>query len=182
MPEYLMIPLVTALLSAATTYVALVTKIRRDLEAQYDKDLRDRRMTAYTALWALTEPLARYSPAEALSARGARSLSELLRGWYFSDGIVLSAKARDTYFELQRKLTAEPIAAASARTEPLDRAVVKGLQDASRAMHTALCGDVASRRPPMIGSKDRGWRGFQLWRGGGRADEVLAAASSVPVR
>ena len=80
MPEDLTIAVVTALvtaaLSVATTYVALVTKIRRDLEAQYDKDLRERRMTAYAALWTLTEPLARYSPPKPLTAQGVRSLSD----------------------------------------------------------------------------------------------------------
>jgi hypothetical protein len=148
--------LVTALLSAGTTYVALVTKIRRDLEAQYDKDLRERRLAAYAALWALTEPLALYSPSEPLSPRGARSLSERLRSWYFSDGIVLSAAARNAYFTLQKKLTAEPIAAAPARTKPLDPPVIEDLQKASSAMRTALSRDVASRRPPMIASDDGG--------------------------
>jgi hypothetical protein len=160
MPENLMIAvgtaLVTALLSAATTYLSLVTKIRGDLEAQYDKDLRERRLTAYAALWALTEPLARYSPPEALSPHGASSLSERLRSWYFRDGIVLSAAARNAYFALQKKLTAEPIAAGAARTRPLDQSVIEDLQQASSAMRTALARDVASRRPPMIASDDRG--------------------------
>lgn len=155
MQENLLILVVTALLGGLSTYVAMRTKIRRDLEAQYDKDLRDRRLIAYTALWALTEPLARYSPAEPMSPQGARSLSELLRNWYFRDGIVLGAKAREAYFRLQRKLTADAIATASSRTEPLDQTAIKVLQDASRAMHTALCVDVGSRRPPMIGSNDR---------------------------
>jgi hypothetical protein len=142
--------LITTLLSVPATYFAMRSKIRRDLEADYDKDLRERRMTAYAALWALTEPLARYSPPEPLSAHGARLLSKRLRGWYFSDGMVLSAAARDAYFELQKKLVAAPIAAAPAPTRPLDEELVEELRKASSAMRTALSRDVASRRPPMI--------------------------------
>jgi hypothetical protein len=160
MPDALMIAvgttLVTALLSVVTTYVAMITKTRRDLEAQYDKDLLERRLKAYAPLWALSEPLARYSPAEALSPRGARSLSERLRRWYFRHGMVLSGDARGAYFDLQRRLTAEPVAAAAtAAADPLDRAIVEVLQDASRALHAALCADVGARRPPMIGDKYR---------------------------
>lgn len=154
--EDLIIAVVTALLSAVTTYWAMGTKIRADLEAEYDKDLRERRLTAYKALWALTEPLALYSPPEAMSPEGARSLSERLRGWYFRDGIVLSTAARDAYFTLQKKLTAGPIATAAARTNPLDQADVEVLRNASSAMRTILSRDVASRRPPMLANDDRG--------------------------
>jgi hypothetical protein len=141
---------VTAFLSVVTTRAALIDKIRRDLEADYDKDLRERRLKAYAALWALTEPLALYSPPEPLSAQGVRALSERLRGWYFSDGMVLSAAARDAYFNLQKKLTAEPVAAPPAATEPLKPPVLEALQKASSAMRTALSRDVRSRLPPMI--------------------------------
>lgn len=147
--------LVAALLSAATTYVALVTKIRRDLEAQYDSDLRGRRLSSYAALWALTEPLALYSPPRKLSGHGAHALSERLRHWYFTDGMVLSAAARDSYFALQKALTAEPLAALAADTAPLDPPVVEPLRAASSTLRTALSRDVASRRPPMIASDER---------------------------
>ena len=147
--------LVAALLTAATTYIGLRTKIRRDLEAQYDRDLRERRMTAYASLWALTEPLAIYSPARKLSGHGARALSERLRHWYFTDGIVLSVKARKAYFDLQKALTTDSLAATAADTDALDTPVLKPLQEASSALRTALSNDLASRRPPMIASDDR---------------------------
>ena len=153
-PEPIQIALVTALLSAATTYLALVTKVRRDLEAQYDKDLRDRRLAVYPALWGLSEPLARYSPAGPLSVEGARALSEKMRQWYFRDGLVMSLAARQAYFDLQSRLVD-----AAAAAEPPDSNAFKGLQKASSIMHAALCGDVGSRRPPMIGAPSQGrWR------------------------
>ena len=148
--------LVPALLSAWLTYWALGARIRGELEAQYDKDLRDRRLAAYAGLWALTEPLARYSPPETLSPNGARSLSMRLRSWYFRDGIVLSVAARDAYFALQKRLTAMPADAASGPADPLSDPVLDVLRAASSAMRTALARDVASRRPPMIASHDRG--------------------------
>ena len=152
MPDDLMGTIVAALLSAVTTYVALRTKIRRDLEADNDKDLRERRMTAYAALWALTEPLALYSPARKLSGHGARALSERLRHWYFTQGMVLSTEARKAYFALQKALTDKPLARAAAETEDLDTPLVEPLQEISHDLRTALSRDVASRRPPMIAS------------------------------
>jgi hypothetical protein len=156
MPDDLTLAVVTAAvtgaLSIVATYFATRGKIRHELLAQYDKDLRDRRMTAYGALWTLTEPLARYSPPKRLSGEGARSVSEDMRIWYFRNGIVLSKRARETYFKLQGGLTDEKLATG---TEPLDEKALKALQDASRDLHTALCGDIGSRKPPMIGSKPR---------------------------
>jgi hypothetical protein len=136
----------------------MFARIRSDLEANYDKDLRDRRLNAYTALWALSEPLARYSPPEPMTARGARRLSERLRSWYFRHGIVLSGTARKAYFALQEALTAPTLAASAASTEPLDPGQVKALHDASTELHKRLSRDVGSRRPPMIadGPKTRG--------------------------
>jgi hypothetical protein len=146
--------LVAAALSALTTYVGLRSKIHRDLEAQYDKDLRERRMNAYSALWALSEPLALYSPPRKLSGHGARAMSERLRHWYFTDGIVLSGEARKAYFALQKALTTDLLAAAAADTAALDTPLVEPLQKLSRNLHTALSKDVASRRPPMIASDE----------------------------
>lgn len=145
---------VTAILSVFTTYFVTVAKIRHELLAQYDKDLRERRLTAYGALWTLTEPLARYSPPGPLTAEAVRSLSQLLRSWYFRDGIVMSKAAREAYFELQRRLTKEGLAGA-ASAGPLGNVTLGKLQDASRDLHTALCGDIGSRKPPMIGSARR---------------------------
>ena len=145
----------TALIGGWASYVALGAKIRGELQAEYDKDLRNRRMEAYSALWALTEPLALYSPPEALTPDGARALSERLRAWYFRDGIVLSSAARDAYFALQKKLTAEPVAGAAAPFAPLDPSDLETLRRASSAMRTILAGDVASRSPLMMAGDDR---------------------------
>jgi hypothetical protein len=166
--DQIQIALVTALLSAGTTYLALVTKIRRDLEAQYDKDLRDRRLAAYRVLWTLTEPLARYSPAEALTRKGAGPLSERLRKWYFQDGLVMSGAAREAYFTLQKKL----VAAATAQTGPLDSKAVEKILEGSSRMHAALCGDVGSRRPPMIGTDSKHWWQRALGRATAESDPV----------
>jgi hypothetical protein len=154
MPEWA-VALMTAAVTFASTLWTMHAKVRRDLEAEYDKDLRERRLTAYASLWALTEPLALYSPPEPLSPDGARALSERLRAWYFREGMVLSVAARDAYFALQDKLTADRIACASAPAKPLGESVVKELRETSSAMRSVLSSDVASRRPPMIASDDR---------------------------
>jgi hypothetical protein len=155
MPDVLTIAVVTtattAALSGLTTYFGMKSKILNDLLAQYDKDLRDRRLRAYGALWTLSEPLARFSPIEPLTGAGARTVSQGMRGWYFRDGIVLSEAAREAYFSLQEALLKPRVAAAAAT--PLDRDTLGGLWKASRDLHTALCVDIGSRKPPMIGFK-----------------------------
>jgi hypothetical protein len=155
MPDDLTITVVTAGVTAAlsvfATYFATVAKVRYELLAGYDKDVRERRLTAYGKLWTLGEPLARYSPPKPLSAEDARALSADMREWYFRDGIVMSEAAREAYFALQRELAGERVAREGAG--PLNERDLKTLQDASRGLHTALCNDVGSRKPPMIGSK-----------------------------
>ncbi len=53
--------LLLAGVTALFTYLATRSKIRLDLTAEYDKDLRTSRLKAYQDLWKLLEPLARYS-------------------------------------------------------------------------------------------------------------------------
>ena len=155
MPDGLTIAVVTSVVTAAlsgfTTYFGARAKIRQDLLAELDRDLRKQRMTVYGELWTLAEPLARYSPPGPLTEEGIRGVSERMRCWYFRNGIVMSENARKAYFALQKKLNEDRAGAA----EPLDGKILKDLQDASRDLHTALCGDVGSRTPPMIGSAPR---------------------------
>jgi hypothetical protein len=148
MPEWA-IAVLTGLVTFGGTMLTMHAKVRRDLEASYDKALYDRRMTAYASLWALTEPFARYSPSGPLSPNGARALSERLRRWYFREGIVMSRVVRDAYFALQDALTADRIAAASTAS-PLAQSAIEDLRTLSSAMRTALSKDLSARRPPLI--------------------------------
>ena len=48
----------SATVTACVTYLTTVAKIRKDLEATYDRDLRNKRITVYKELWKHLEPLA----------------------------------------------------------------------------------------------------------------------------
>jgi hypothetical protein len=87
------------------TYLGSVLKFRKDLEAEYDKDLRNRRLDAYQDLWKLLEILARYDRPKPLNRQTLEELTATMREWYFgTGGLYLSEKTRGTYFDLKRAL------------------------------------------------------------------------------
>jgi hypothetical protein len=93
------------LFGIVSAYVGLYWKVRKELEAQYDKDLRAERQKVYGPLWRLLQPLARYSPPGPLTASVLKQLSIDLRIWYFEvGGLFMSKNTRDAYFALQRTI------------------------------------------------------------------------------
>lgn len=65
MPDSVQAAIVSGGLSATVTafviYLATIAKIKKDLEATYDRDLRDKRLEVYKELWKHREPLAQYA-------------------------------------------------------------------------------------------------------------------------
>jgi hypothetical protein len=82
-----------------------LARIRLDVVRQRSSDLLNRRFAAYGKLWSQMHQLAVYSAAK-FDAVAARSASEDLSTWYFSEtgGLLLSTTARDFYFALQDTL------------------------------------------------------------------------------
>jgi hypothetical protein len=100
-----MAELLTFALGLISAYFATQWKARRDLEADYDKDLRASRIKAYCELWKLLEPLAKYSPPGPITPELSGRLAVGLRHWYFNvGGLFLSGPSRDAYFALQDAL------------------------------------------------------------------------------
>jgi hypothetical protein len=149
--------LLTFALGLVSAYLAAQWKARRDLEADYDRDLRGARIAAYRELWKLLEPLARYAPPGAVTTATARALASALRHWYFHDGgLFLSGASRDAYFALQQALeaalaTSPGVAPAAGETTP-DRSVADpaALQRAGSALRTATAADVGTRRASAL--------------------------------
>jgi hypothetical protein len=137
-------------LGIVSTYIGLYWKIRKELGAQYDKDLRADRLKCYATLWKHTEVLANYSPPGPVNYRAIAKLSADLRGWYFGEGgIFLSETAREAYFALQKALTALPATGAGEYAEPSE-ANVKTLRAVASTLRTALTADVGSRSKPLL--------------------------------
>ena len=138
-------------LGAIVTYLGLHWKIRQGLVAQYDKDLRAERLRVYLVLWALTEPLATYSPPGIVSKQTLSSMSRDLRHWYFATGgLFLSERSRDAYFDFQKAiLAAEGVPDKPSSTE-IDKPIQAILRTAASKLRTALTADIGSRMKPAI--------------------------------
>ena len=107
--ETILIPSITGLasgiVSAVLTYFGTRSKIRLDLSAEYDKELRASRLEVYKELWKLLKPLARYSRESPLTYSVVKKTSEDMRDWYFDrGGIYLSRASRDPYFEMKKAM------------------------------------------------------------------------------
>jgi hypothetical protein len=156
--------LLAAFVGAISGVLTTTWKTRKDLEAQYDIDLRKRRMAAYGALWKELEPLADYAPPAELTYDALRTLAESLRRWYFQrGGLVLSLATRGPYFNLQQALTSVSSAGADRGSDRIDKrteAIVKTL--ASR-LRTSTTEDVATRVGSRL-STSLGTRLERRWR------------------
>lgn len=136
----------SAVLAGALTYVTGVLKIRRDLAAKYDADLRHERIAVYKDLWKKLEPLAKYAPGKALTCSDVQKLAVALRAWYFEEGgLYLSEPARQAYFDLQDGLTTVK----KPSDDPIGDLLAK-LMALGSALRTQLTRDVGTRAQPML--------------------------------
>jgi hypothetical protein len=87
---------------AAASIIVARLRVPQELQIEYDRDLRARRIEHYTKLWSSMLPLAKYPPPDPLPYDNVRQLSMTLRRWYFrGGGLFMSKETRDTYFNLQ---------------------------------------------------------------------------------
>jgi hypothetical protein len=145
--------IVSFALGAVGTYIALVSKVRKDLEAAYDKDLRTARLAAYKDLWGLLEPLAKYEPLGPVSGAVLKELSQKLRHWYFTQGgIYLTDDTRDAYFGLQDALTSV-VAECTSLTKELAASEFEAIRKKGSWVRTWMTRDVGTRKRPMLDSE-----------------------------
>ena len=134
------------------TYLGLHWKIRKELIAQYDREIRSERIKHYQVLWGNTELLAKYSPSGPVTKVRLEELATTLRHWYFTaGGIFLSDRARDAYFEFQKEiikalaLLEKPGSSASSVLQEIDL-----LRMSSSRLRTTLTLDIGSRNRPLL--------------------------------
>jgi hypothetical protein len=102
-------PLVNFLVSVATAVITAILASRfwvyqqiKEIQRDYDKELRTQRLEAYEDLWRKFEPLAVYAPSDSITYERVRELGRDLRGWYFNKGgLLFTQRARDAYFLVQ---------------------------------------------------------------------------------
>ena len=131
------------------TYVSAILKFRKDLEADYDKDLRSQRIRVYRDLWKRLELVARYDRPKPLNTETLRELTESMRVWYFEKGgLYLSEAARAAYFNLKDSIQKALQLPAGAR-EFEESDIPKVLKDAS-LLRAQLTKDVGTRKSSPV--------------------------------
>ncbi len=89
-------------LAALVSYRQGVLKVTQDLQIEYDKDLRNRRINHYNELWKILFPLGKYPEPRRLSHEQLESLGQAIEQWYFTGGgLFLSERTREHFSDLQ---------------------------------------------------------------------------------
>jgi hypothetical protein len=155
--ESLVVPLISGLvagiISAVLTYFGTRSKIRLDLTAEYDKDLRASRLEVYKTLWTLLKPLARYSREGPLTYQLVKNISEEMRDWYFdTGGIYLSRQSRGPYFKMKEVMQAiiDDASLVQRADEPLSEVNIKALLKSGTRLRESLADDIGTRRGPYV--------------------------------
>lgn len=143
----------SAVAASIAAYFGTKHRVRAELEARYDSELRNLRLGVYPALWSTLEPLAKYArePPGRPPRREIQELTVSLRRWYFeTGGLYLSAEARQAYFDLQEGLTvvvgSERWDAAPEPSKQVDETTFEALRHLGSWLRTTLTYDVGTRR------------------------------------
>jgi hypothetical protein len=141
------------LVGGVVSGIGVLWKLRQELAAAYDKDLRAERLRVYSELWKLLRLLSKYAKPAAVTSDSLRKLSADLTHWYFEvGGLFMSEGTRDCYFALQDALDRR----IDAGREHPDRVVTdeefEQLRRKGSRLRTATTLDVGSRRKPLLSS------------------------------
>lgn len=135
---------------ALVAYVSAILKFRKELESEFDKEIRKERMRVYQELWGHLEILARYDRPAPLTAQSLQDLSVAMRTWYFeSGGILLSEQARRSYFALKEELRLA-VENARAQGDGDAGADASTLVPAASLLRAHLTKDLGTRRSPAL--------------------------------
>jgi hypothetical protein len=141
------VAIITGVLGILGTYLSAVLKFRKDLEAKYDIDLRDKRIEVYKELWKRLQPLAKYSPPGPFTFNKVQELLADLRSWYFEvGGLFLSERSRDAYFALLDKMEEVLKYPTFQPNEVLSDDVREEIRQKSSTLRTQLAKDVGTRQ------------------------------------
>jgi hypothetical protein len=132
-------------------YLGAILKFQKDLEAEYDKDLRNRRIEVYKELWKHLQLLARYDRPKPLTPKNLEELSVEMRRWYFEiGGLYLSEETRKTYFDLKQAIQRLTETAKYSADEVLDQPDSKFILQKASLLRASLTHDVGTRKSSPI--------------------------------
>lgn len=145
MDSTLLAAIVGAIAGIAGTYLGAILKFRKDLEAEYDKDIREKRIAEYKKLWELTQDFARYERPRPYALQDVQELMTAMHAWYFQGaGLFLSDSSRPKYFAFKDAL--QELIAASVQDQPLDPDKDAKAQERAHTLRMTLAGDVGTRK------------------------------------
>jgi hypothetical protein len=150
--------LLLAGVTAVFTYLATRSKIRLDLTAEYDKDLRTSRLKAYQDLWKLLEPLARYSRPGPVTYVVVKEVAEKMRIWYFEQGgIFLTKESYIPYFSLKEAMQnmIDDKHLKEDNTRELDEERLSTLLTGASLLRKSLTEDIGSRNEGFLSRRRR---------------------------
>lgn len=142
---------VSAIIAAVSTYISAVVKYRREIEADFDKGIRNERIRTYPELWKHLELLARFDRPSTMDVRHLQGLSVAMRKWYFeSGGIFLSEPTRGSYFDLKARLQRDIESVDPKADGPTEVANAPELVAAASLLRAHLTKDLGSRRSSPV--------------------------------
>ncbi len=147
---------VAGLVSAVLTYVSTRYKTRLELTAEYDKELQQGRLKAYTELWGILDKFPRYGREQPITHAVFVQVSNKTRDWYFHDGgIYLTRASRKPYFEMKELM--EPLfqeAVKGSPTTELEEERINPIIEAGSTLRTSLSDDIGTKRASWLGNRE----------------------------
>jgi hypothetical protein len=143
-PINIIVGILAALVAGGATFLTTRWQLRKQFDFEYDRQLRERRLTAYEQLWRLLEVLSIYDR-DPITVEEAWSLSAKLTRWYYrTGGLVLSTQARVAYFPLQNVASAAGHLPMPSEFR-LDQQTMDDMKESASMLRTALTMDVGTR-------------------------------------
>jgi hypothetical protein len=149
--DTVLVALISGLIGFVPTFLTVYLKFRKDLEFEYDKDLRGLRIEAYKDLWKRLATMPKYWRPDPVTYRGLQNLMADLQEWYFQKGgFFLSEKSRKAYFDLMENLAET----AKDTDSPLDtKTEYEPLRRLGSHLRNCLATDVGTRQAPRLSTK-----------------------------
>lgn len=129
------------------------SRLRRELELLYDRDLREKRVAAYQELWRRTKRVPRHRLAGEVTRNTMREVREDWHDWYYDGGgIYMSEAVRSKYFDATQALED---AADVVDDRVLSPGEYDGVYARVKALRDALTGDIGARLEPRLSTIPR---------------------------
>lgn len=151
--DTVIVAIISGLIGFVPTFFTVYVKVRKDLEFEYDKDLRKLRIEAYKDLWSTLSVMPKYWRPDPITYRDLQKLMANLQKWYFErGGFFFSEKSRKAYFDLMDGLT-EKAKDSDASLDP--KTEYEPLRELGSNLRNCLAADVGTRQPPRLTYKSK---------------------------